>query len=83
MGARLIARTSRNRYSGATSPFVEAEMTPKIDKPQVKKTGRIGSGIAGPGRPKGIPNKATRQIKDMIIAALDKAGGAEYLARQA
>ena len=83
MGARIIARTSRNRYSGATSPFVEAEMTPKIDKPQVKKTGRIGSGIAGPGRPKGIPNKATRQIKDMIIAALDKAGGAEYLARQA
>jgi hypothetical protein len=58
-------------------------MTPKIDKPEVKKTGRIGSGIAGPGRPKGIPNKATRQIKDMIIAALDQAGGAEYLARQA
>jgi ParB family chromosome partitioning protein len=32
MGARLIARTSRNRYSGATSPFVEAEMTPKIEQ---------------------------------------------------
>jgi hypothetical protein len=35
------------------------------------------------GRPKGIPNKATVALKDMIIGALDKAGGLDYLVRQA
>lgn len=35
------------------------------------------------GRPKGVPNKATKQLKDMILGALDKAGGEEYLRRQA
>ena len=33
----------------------------------------IGKGKAGPGRPKGVPNKATAAIKDMIVQALDKA----------
>ncbi len=28
---------------------------------------------------KGVPNKATAQIKDMIIQALDGAGGVNYL----
>lgn len=37
----------------------------------------------GPGRPKGMPNKATKQLKDMILTALDKAGGAEYLEARA
>ena len=36
-----------------------------------------------PGRPKGVPNKTTQAVKDMIIMALDKAGGHEYLLRQA
>ncbi len=38
---------------------------------------------AGKGRPKGVPNKATAAIKDMITQALEKAGGVEYLVRQA
>ena len=38
---------------------------------------------AGPGRPKGIPNKNTAALKDMILAALSNAGGAEYLERRA
>lgn len=37
----------------------------------------------GPGRPKGTPNKATAQLKDMILTALSNAGGAEYLERRA
>lgn len=35
------------------------------------------------GSRKGIPNKVTRDLKDMILGALDAAGGAEYLLRQA
>jgi hypothetical protein len=36
-----------------------------------------------PGRPKGVPNKVNGLIKDMIVQALDNAGGVEYLTRQA
>mgnify|MGYP000588982356 CR=1 FL=1 len=38
---------------------------------------------AGKGRPKGAQNKATTQLKDMILQALDKAGGVDYLFTQA
>lgn len=38
---------------------------------------------AGMGRRKGVPNKMTRQLKEMILEALDNAGGVEYLAAQA
>lgn len=37
----------------------------------------------GPGRPKGMPNKVTADLKEMILTALSKAGGAEYLERRA
>jgi hypothetical protein len=47
----------------------------------VKKT--IGNGKPGPGRPKGIPNKATTALKDMILGALGDNGGQAYLAVQA
>jgi len=35
------------------------------------------------GRTKGTPNKTTAELKDMILQALDKAGGEEYLMKQA
>jgi hypothetical protein len=35
------------------------------------------------GRPKGAINKTTKALKDMILGALDGAGGQEYLQRQA
>ncbi len=35
------------------------------------------------GRKAGVPNKVTAQLKDMILTALDKAGGVKYLQRQA
>jgi hypothetical protein len=47
----------------------------------VKKT--IGNGKPGPGRPKGVPNKATTALKDMILGALGDNGGQAYLAVQA
>lgn len=40
-------------------------------------------GNAGRGRRKGVPNKATKALKEMILGALDQAGGQQYLADQA
>jgi hypothetical protein len=34
---------------------------------------------AGPGRPKGIPNKTTQSVKEAIERAFDKLGGTDYL----
>jgi len=45
----------------------------KVDGPR-KKTG---------GRKKGTPNKATAQLKDMILNALGESGGVDYLVKQA
>ena len=51
----------------------------------VKQTAgnQIGKGKPGPGRPKGVPNKATKAVKDMILEALGTAGGIDYLVTQA
>jgi hypothetical protein len=46
-----------------------------------KKT--IGNGRPGPGRPKGVPNKLTGEVKTMILEALESAGGVEYLTERA
>ena len=48
-----------------------------------KQSKGIGKGTPGPGRKKGVPNKNTALIRDMIAQALDQAGGVEYLAQQA
>lgn len=48
------------------------------------KTGiAVGSGQPGPGRPKGVPNKATKTIRDAVMEAFDTVGGAEYLVKLA
>ena len=49
----------------------------------VSKTGGIGKGTPGPGRPKGLPNKVTSDLKAMIQQALDNAGGVQYLTERA
>ena len=55
----------------------------------VKKTAEnvIGKGKAGPGRPKGVPNKQTALLKDAILLAASEAGGPDgmvgYLKAQA
>ena len=49
----------------------------------VKKTrGTLPPG-PGPGRPKGVSNKNTKILKDMILEALEGAGGVKYLTTQA
>ena len=37
----------------------------------------------GRGRPKGATNKMSRTLKEMILEALDKAGGVDYLVQRA
>lgn len=54
-----------------------------MKKNHAKTQDQIGGGKPGPGRPKGIPNKLTGDVKAMILEALASAGGADYLARQA
>lgn len=38
---------------------------------------------AGKGRVKGVPNKITGDLKEMILGALSDAGGRQYLQQQA
>src|SRR5262249_494070 len=44
-----------------------------------EENAKIGEGKPGPGRPKGSLNKTTLQLREMILLALDKLGGADYL----
>lgn len=39
-----------------------------------KQTAGIGKGTPGPGRKKGVPNKQTAAVKDMILAAFGIGG---------
>lgn len=45
--------------------------------------GRPKGGQKHGGRQKGTPNKFTKTLRDMILGALDDAGGQAYLAEQA
>ena len=38
---------------------------------------------AGVGRVKGVPNKNTTELKNMILAALSQSGGVDYLVERA
>lgn len=42
----------------------------------------VGSRKTG-GRQKGTPNKVTKELKEMVLQALDRAGGVDYLVTQA
>ena len=59
---------------------LQVEAMDKVTKR--KPTGAAAKG-AGPGRPKGSQNKVTKQLKDMILGALDAAGGQKYLEERA
>jgi hypothetical protein len=44
---------------------------------------RAPTKTSGQGRPAGIPNKITRDVKEMILGALSGVGGQKYLEEQA
>jgi len=46
---------------------------------QTKSNRRIGDGTPGPGRPKGIPNKATATVREAIARVLE--GNVENFSR--
>jgi hypothetical protein len=50
-----------------------------VDEPKVSPN----RGNAGKGRPKGAKNRATKELKEMILGALDAAGGVDYLEARA
>ncbi len=58
--------------SAATAAVNEPTPTPHRGKRPRRKS---------PGRPKGSPNKITTELKEIILQALDKAGGVNYLHR--
>lgn len=39
--------------------------------------------VAGPGRPKGVPNKLGMEIKELVEQALSELGGKDYLVKVA
>jgi hypothetical protein len=50
-----------------------------MDVKQTNGKPKVGDGTPGPGRPKGSQNKVTSDVKAMVLTALSKAGGADYL----
>jgi hypothetical protein len=54
-----------------------------MDNKQVQSTGKRKPPAAGMGRKVGSTNKATKELKTMILEALGNAGGVEYLERKA
>jgi hypothetical protein len=43
----------------------------------------MARGVKTGGRRRGTPNKFSRELKEMILEALDRAGGVEYLTKRA
>lgn len=53
------------------------------DNKQVQSVAKRKPPAAGMGRKKGSVNKVPAKLKDMILGALNKAGGEDYLVEQA
>ena len=54
--------------------------TPKLDRNGNPLKGQAAKGL---GKKPGSVNKTTRELKEMILTALDEVGGVDYLVQQA
>lgn len=58
-----------------------------VRKGEVMSAGQFKKGEKRPGahvgRPKGMPNKTTAELRQMVLDALEMAGGTQYLADKA
>lgn len=62
-------------------PVIEPEVIVNAKDPRKRANGQWLPGLA-PGRVKGVPNKMSVDLRHMIVTALSKAGGADYLLQQ-
>lgn len=54
-------------------------MSDQNEKKTTKNRSHLFDGSRpGPGRPKGVPNKQTKEIKEMLMQSLEDVGGADY-----
>jgi hypothetical protein len=65
-------------YPGTVS-VKETRKNAKRTKARARRPDQIGGGKPGPGRPKGVPNKINRDLKEAYLLAANLAGGAEGL----
>ena len=76
---RAMLQAAMPDATGATEQLPAGlENTDKTPKKR-----RVGDGTPGPGRPKGSVPKVTKTIRDAVMEAFDRVGGAEYLVRLA
>ena len=81
----MSSETSGTLFS-AKSRVREAKAKASLMNKMMDETDKVKTSIDNlnrNGRPKGTPNKFTREVKEMILEALDNAGGVDYLAKQA
>jgi hypothetical protein len=60
----------------------DAKKVTESEKPYRTYPGKFGGTLNTKGRPKGVPNKLTMSIREMVEQALQKAGGTQYLLAQ-
>lgn len=63
-------------------PVLRCNTARSLVKKTVAEFKKAGGKRPNSGRKPGVPNKLTSDVKGMILAALDKAGGADYLYTQ-
>lgn len=86
VGPRTPARI-RPTLSSDVGPVTVAALVTRLPAiyngpGSTRRTG-MARGCKTGGRQAGTPNKLTREMREMLLEALDRAGGVEYLAKQA
>jgi hypothetical protein len=81
---KTIKRDEMGRFEQRGTGLIK-KSSKKPKKPSHDASGAFVKGhqSPGPGRPPGSKNKTTLALREAILAALDKVGGADYLARLA